>query len=132
MSEQGQLPAVFGRIRASYRTPVAAILVTAGVALLMTLFSTFLSALTISTVTRLTGYAITCGAVPVLRRRGKAPFHLPAGTAIAVMAIIFTLWLLSGSSWAEIRVVGAALVAGFALYSFGGRALMYRDVGTEG
>src|SRR5438874_498988 len=33
MSEQGQLPAVFGRIHAGYRTPVAAILITAGVAL---------------------------------------------------------------------------------------------------
>ena len=131
MSEQGQLPALFGRIHPNYRTPAAAILFTAAVALMMTLLSTFLSALTISTVTRLTAYAITCGAVPVLRRRGRAPFHLPAGTAIAAAAIIFTLWLLSGSSWAEIRVVAAALVVGLALYSFGGTAMVYRDVRTE-
>ena len=131
MSEQGQLPASFGRIHARYRTPALAILFTAAVALAMTLFSTFLSALTISTVTRLTAYAMTCGALPVLRRRGKAPFHLPAGMAVAVMAVIFTIWLLSGSSWAEIRVVGAALVVGLALYSFGGTAVMHRDVRTE-
>ena len=131
MSEQGQLPAWFGRIHPTYHTPAVAILVTTAVALLMTLFSTFLSALTVSTVTRLTAYAITCGAVPVLRRRGKAPFHLPAGTAIAVMAIVVTMWLLSGSSWDEVRVVGAALAVGLALYSFGGTTTVSGDVRTE-
>jgi len=118
MSEQHQLPAVFARTHPRYRTPTVSTLVTAAVALTLTLLSTFLSALTISTVTRLIAYAVTCAALPALRRRTHtaAPVRVPAGSSIAALALVLTVWLLSGSSWPEIRLVLVTVVIGVVIY----------------
>src|SRR4029453_7538086 len=87
MAEHGQLPAVLLTTHPRFRTPVVAILVNGGVALALTLSTSFLSALTISTIIRLVTYAATCAAVPALRRTTRpvaAPrFLLPGGPAVA-------------------------------------------------
>ncbi|MGH7176497.1 MAG: APC family permease, partial [Tepidisphaeraceae bacterium] len=118
-SEQRQLPNLFAWTQARFRTPYVAILVSALVTLALTLFGTFLSALTISTITRLIAYAATCAALPVLRRSRHAPtaqFQLRAGMAIAVAALVLCAWLLSNSSWFEVRAVLAAGLAGLAMH----------------
>jgi amino acid transporter len=84
------------------------------------LFSTFLSALAISTIVRLIAYLATCAALPVLRRRGgvEAPgFSLPGGVAIAAAACTLTLWLISGSSAMEARLTVVVVAVGFAVYA---------------
>jgi amino acid transporter len=68
MAENRQLPRSFLMTHPRFHTPIAAILVTALFMLVLTLFTTFISALTISAVVRLIVYATTCAALPVLRR----------------------------------------------------------------
>jgi basic amino acid/polyamine antiporter, APA family len=104
MAEQKQLPAFVGIVHRSFFTPYVAILITAGLMLFLTLKSSFVAALTISTIARLITYGSTCLALPFFRRRKdlEAPaFRLPGGTIIAVVVLILIVWLLSHSTAAE-------------------------------
>ncbi len=119
MAEQKQLPRMFASIHPRFRTPVASIIVTTAVALLMAIFSSFVSALTVATVVRLAGYAMTCAALPLLRRNPAVPpaaFSVPAGFAVSVLAVILSVWLLSNSPAAEMRISLVALAAGLLAY----------------
>ena len=119
MAEQGQLPRVFLATHPSFRTPYVAILLSAAVMLGLTLFSTFISALTISTIIRLLVYITTCAALPVLRRRPGVPsaaFAAPAGPVVALTACVLSVWLLTNSAWNEARLVAIAAVMGLVLY----------------
>ena len=119
MAENGQLPKAFGAIDERYQTPVMAIGVTTVLALVLAILSTFISALTISTVVRLIAYAATCMAVPLLRRRNdvsRAAFHAPGGYVIAAVAIVLIIWLISSTAIAELRMSILAVIAGFVVY----------------
>jgi len=119
MAENGQLPRIFSRTHARFRTPVSAIVVTAAAAGMVALFSTFLSALTISTIVRLVAYMATCAAVPALRRRRDVPaaaFSAPAARVTSVAAIVLSMWLVSNSPWNEVRLAAAVILVGVAMY----------------
>lgn len=119
MAENRQLPQVLVATHPRFGTPVAAILLTAMVALALTLFSTFISALTISAIVRLMAYATTSAALPVLRRNPSVPrpaFVVPAGPLVSVVAVVLSVWLLSNSPWNELRFAGIAVVLGFIVY----------------
>ena len=118
MAEQGQLPGFFLRTHRRFRTPHAAIMVTAAAALLLTLSRTFIYVLTLSIITRVMIYAATCAALPVLRRRSNRPaaFKAPAGLSISVVCIALCGWLLFSSGWQAARDVAIAAAFGFILY----------------
>ena len=119
MGENRQLPHAFVSTHPRFHTPLVAILITAMVTLGITLFNTFISALTISVVIRLMAYSITCAALPVLRRNSRVPpaaFVAPAGSLTSVGAIMLSAWLLSSTSWDEARLVGMAVGMGLVLY----------------
>ena len=119
MAENRQLPSWFLTTDERFHTPTVAILLTASVTLVMTVFSTFISALTISAVIRLIAYTTTCAALPVLRRNSRVPlpeFRAPAGLTIALTAVTLSAWLLANSTWAEARLVAIASLVGFVLY----------------
>ena len=132
MGENQQLPQALVLMHRSFRTPTIAIALTAAIMLVLALFSTFISALTISAVVRLMAYATTCAALPVLRRDSTAPrptFILRGGSFVAVTAVVLSVWLLSNSSWAEARLVAAAVGVGFLIYwSFARRTSQARRV----
>jgi amino acid transporter len=119
MAEQKQLPAFIGTIHRSFFTPYIAILITAGMMLLLTLKTSFLESLTISTIARLVTYGATCLALLVFRRRRDARpavFRLPGGTFIAVLSLLLIVWLLLQSSLAEARAAALAGLVGLAIY----------------
>ncbi len=119
MAEQGDLPRVLAVTHARFRTPYVAILMSAAAMLVFTLSSTFVTALTISTISRLLTYAAACIALPVLRRRADvepAAFVLPGGLAIPAAAVALTAWLLSNSSRAELIAVAGTAAAGWLVY----------------
>ncbi|HEY3243365.1 MAG TPA: amino acid permease [Phycisphaerae bacterium] len=114
-AERAQLPRCLALTHPRFHTPHLAILVSAIIMLVLTLWGTFISALTISTITRLVAYALTCAAVPVLRRRRTAPaaaFLIPAGALVATLALTLCIWLLSNSAWSEARLVLMAAALG--------------------
>jgi amino acid transporter len=127
MAEQGQLPKVFMATHPRFHTPHVSILVSSAVILGLTLFSTFISALTISTIIRLMVYMVTCAALPALRRMAEAPramFVVRGGPAIAVLACVLGIWLLTSSTAYEVRLVAVAAAAG--LLFIGGQTLFLR------
>ena len=119
MAERNELPRKLAVIHPGYRTPVASILVTTAIMLVLTLSGTFIYLLTISILSRLVTYFVTCVALPVLRRRAGAPaaaFLLPAGPAMAVGGMALALWLLSNSTWREARDTLIAAAGGLVIY----------------
>ena len=134
IAEQKQLPSVISRIHRRFFTPHVAILITAAVMLVLTLKSSFVAALTISAIARLVTYAVTCAALPVLRRRQGVPvavFKVRGGPIIAVAALILSVWLLANSTLKEAytaliaAAVGMAVYLGYRAYHYyGGRSAM--------
>ncbi len=125
MAERGQLPALLARTHPRYRTPVWAIALTAGCMLALTLSGSFLTAVALSTITRLLAYAATCIAVPVLRRReddgaGQAAFRVPAASWVVGSALLVIGWLILHASPLELRNVALAMLAGALLMAVAG------------
>ncbi|HYW73651.1 MAG TPA: APC family permease [Pyrinomonadaceae bacterium] len=119
IAEQKQLPAIFARVHRRFFTPHISIVVTTALMLILTLQSSFVAALTISTIARLAAYAVTCAALPVLRQRGSAPaahFKLRGGVAIAVAALLLSAWLLLNSTRAEAIASAIAAAVGLGFY----------------
>lgn len=127
MSEQSELPQVFSKTHAKYRTPYISIVATAFVVLILTVFTTFLTAVTIAAITRLLVYATTCLALPVFRQRSDVPqakFSAPLGVLAAVLSLGLIAWLLANVDFKKeglpILVAAAAgLVVYFAYRLFG-------------
>ena len=119
MAEQKQLPAFVGSIHRKFFTPYVSILITAALMLFLTLKSSFLTALTISTIARLVTYAATCLALPVFRARSDVPaavFRLPGGTIVAILSLLLIVWLLLNSNLGEAEAAAWAGGAGLAIY----------------
>ncbi len=98
MAEGGQLPSALALIHPRFGTPSAAVLLHTALAWGLAVASTFLGALTASTLTRLMLYALTAASVVAMRRRGlterPAPLMLPGGLAVGWAATLLCLWLM--------------------------------------
>jgi amino acid transporter len=122
MADKEELPRIFAVTHERFRTPHAAIIVTGGVMLALTLSGSFISSLTISTIARLLAYIATCVGLIVLRRRDqrrhefKAHFKAPAGVAVSIAALVLILWLLANSAGREARDASLAAIAGLLIY----------------
>ncbi|WP_046244935.1 APC family permease [Hymenobacter terrenus] len=119
LAEQGQIPAFFRATHPRFRTPYVALLVSAGLKLGLAISGTFIYALTLSTIIRLTYFALTCASLPVLRRRypaAPAPFRLWSGGAVAALCVVQCMWLLANSEAAAARDVAVAAAVGLVLY----------------
>jgi APA family basic amino acid/polyamine antiporter len=119
IAEQQQLPSFIAKVHQRFATPHVAILITAGIMLLLTLKSSFVAALTISAIARLVTYGATCISLPVFRRQSDAPpaaFRLRGGTIIAILALMLAAWLLANSTWQEARAAAIAAAVGLLIY----------------
>jgi amino acid transporter len=120
MAEQRQLPRFMAATHPRFHTPHIAIFATAVGMLALTLTGTFALAATLSTIIRLTTYAVTCAALPILRRRSgdkPAPFAVPAGSVVAVISLLLIGWLYSSSSWREARLALLAAIVGLFIFA---------------
>ncbi|MGH8188669.1 MAG: APC family permease, partial [Steroidobacteraceae bacterium] len=118
-AEQGDIPAMLARVHAKFRTPHVAILGCAVVVLVATLASSFLSAITLATSTRMITYVGGCAALFALRRRQDAPpaqFIAPAGQFFAALAILLSVGLLANASGNELLQLAISAAIGVMLY----------------
>ncbi len=118
MAERAQLPSFMARPQPRFHTPHIAIIATAVVMLTLTLSGSFVGAVAIATLARLTTFAATCAAVPVLRRRfpGQADaFRAPGGLFTVVTALVLIAWLVTSSSLREAVTVSVAVLIGLAI-----------------
>ena len=120
MAERRQLPAAVAAVHPVYRTPWIGLIVSAVCMLLFTLATTFTSALTITVGLRVIIYLVTCSTLPILRRRpGEAPaaFRVPAGDAVAVIAVVTCIGLLAMRPWTETRQLLIVLLLGLLVWA---------------
>jgi amino acid transporter len=117
MGERSELPGVFASVHERFRTPHVAVIVNSAVALGLGLYGSFAEAATLSVVTRLGIFALTCAALPVLRRsqEGRAPFHVPGGLGIAAIGVAFCAGLLATRRLGQLWWLLAILAGGFLL-----------------
>jgi basic amino acid/polyamine antiporter, APA family len=119
LSAGGQLPPLFGRVHPRWRTPHVSIAVFAAATWAIALWGTFAQLAAASVVARLAFSAVTCLAVPVLRRRpGGDPAHfvIPGGALVPLAATGVSLWLLSGMTQAQAIAGAIAVLAGTLAY----------------
>ena len=114
-AEQGDVPAALARVHPRFRTPHVAIIASAVLVWLATVASSFLSAITLATSTRMVVYIAGCIALIALRRRADvqpAGFVAPMGPAIAVLASVLSFALLANASSRELVQLAIAAVVG--------------------
>jgi len=137
LAERGDLPAFFGKVHPTYRTPVNAILVTAAVSLVLAVSGSFVTMAAASAISRLLVYVMTCASMIRLRGSrfdGDAPvdshgvpvrpalFVVPGGPIVPTLAILIALAILFGASRQQLTSGTGALVAGAVLYVIAMRA----------
>ena len=122
MSEQGLMPAVFGRVLAGRRTPWVAILVTTAVAMLLTLTGTLAQLAQTVVLLLLFVFISTNLAVLVLRRDRVEHDHFRAPVVLPVLALLSCAVLISQvQDWAVWWKTGVLLLVGLGLYALAGR-----------
>lgn len=121
MAERRELPNFMAATHANFKTPHGSIYATSAVLLALSLTGTFIYAATISVLSRLLVYAVTCAAVPKFRRSPSAPpakFLAPGGVPAAVLSLALVVWLAMQTSTRQAIDTGIAVLVGFALYYF--------------
>jgi amino acid transporter len=117
LAEQGDLPPIFGHVHPQYRTPDFAIFFTCIVSLVLALTGSFATLAAASAVARLMVYAGTCSSVLALRRQGRAPFTIPLGPVVPVLALVICALILYGATTIQLQVGAIAIVAGALLFA---------------
>ncbi|HEX6125599.1 MAG TPA: APC family permease [Pyrinomonadaceae bacterium] len=121
MAEEKDVPGIFAAIHSRFRTPYVSIAATSLIILLLTIQSSFLTAVAIATITRLLVYATTCISMVVFRLRKDmppAPFLVPFGTVAAVLSLALIAWLLTNVDFSrEGSPILVAAVAGLFVYA---------------
>jgi amino acid transporter len=116
LGEAGHLPAVFARGSARTGAPTAAILVTAGAAMILSLSLDFDRLIDFGNVVIGAQYLSTCLSVLADRRRGRsAAFRAPGGALVPLAGIAATAWLSSQGGWGQFGAAAVCLGAGLAL-----------------
>jgi APA family basic amino acid/polyamine antiporter len=119
LAQGGQLPAILGQVHPRFRTPhVAVVLFSAGV-LVLALSGTFALLAALTAMARLLYSAVTCAAVPLLRRKmeaGERGFQLPFGALFPALGLLASVFLLSGVTGAQALIGGAGMFSGALVY----------------
>jgi amino acid transporter len=121
LGRDGILPRAFTVVHPRFRTPQLAIAVYAVIVALLAISSSFTQLAILANVTALTLYLMCAGAAWELQRRdvrtgGAAPFVLPGGPLVPVLAGAVIVWLLSHASGREFRVLALVLAAASLFY----------------
>ena len=122
LAEQGDLPRFFGWVHPRFRTPVNAILVTAGVAVVLALSGRYTELALASAISRLLVYVATCASTLRLRsarfagRVSPATYVVPGGPLIPAAAIAIALAMIAGARIEQLVAGMIALAAGAVLY----------------
>jgi basic amino acid/polyamine antiporter, APA family len=121
LGRDGILPRAFAVVHPRFRTPHLAISVYAILVALVAISSSFTQLAILANVTALTLYLMCIAAAWELQRRdvranGAAPFVLPAGPLVPLLAAGVTVWLLSHASGRELRVLALVLAVASVFY----------------
>lgn len=118
LAEDGSLPRWFARVQPRFLTPANSIIFFGVLALLLTLYGSFLWLAAATVVSRLLLYGLTCAAVPVLRPKLAASdsFVLPLGYTIPLLGLASCVWLALQVSLSSVLATALFVLLGTALY----------------
>lgn len=118
LAEDGNLPQWFATINPRFNTPANSILFFGAIALLLTLYGSFLWLAAATVVSRVLLYGLTCAAVPVLRKQlaSDASFVLPGGYSIPILGLAACVWLGLQVSWSSVIATCAFVLLGCLLF----------------
>ena len=117
MARDGFGPRWLAKVHRRFRTPAAAVMLQTAIALPLALSGNFVALAELSIVARLTTYLGTAAAVLMLRHQhGPAPFTIPGGPAIPIVAGILTLGLAASATRENLVAAAIALAVGGVLY----------------
>jgi len=121
MACQGDLPRWLGKVHPRWRTPYGALIATAFVMLCLSLSRSFLTALTISSASRLVAYGATAVALLRLRKKVGAPaasLRMPFAPVIVPFTLVLIIWLLVHTSAAEAIQTALLTFLGFVVFAW--------------
>jgi amino acid transporter len=124
MGHDGSLPAWFGGVHKTFRTPANAILSYGVFSTVLAVSGGFVWLAVMSTVVRLLVYILCILTLPVLPKKieeDERQFSLPGGMAIPAMGLLLSIWLLTHASWQSWLATGAFMLLGSIFYWFTGR-----------
>jgi amino acid transporter len=114
------LPSVLGRVHPRFHTPHIAVVTYAALVAALAVSSSFTMLAVLSNVAALTLYLLCVAGSYELARRdvrmAGAPFTLPGGPAIPIMAAAVILWFLSQATLREFAVEAIVLAAAWLYY----------------
>jgi APA family basic amino acid/polyamine antiporter len=118
MAMQHQMPAIFGQVHPTFRTPSVSTAVFTVLCIFVTLSSGFANLATLSAMARLVTYIGSALALIVLRKKIPSldTFHLPGGPTIPILTILLSLFLLTAATREQWIAGICAIGAGLALY----------------
>lgn len=120
-AREGVVPSGFGAVHPRFRTPYVAIVTHAILVCALALTGTFRALAVLSVLPTLLVFLGCCLATMVLRRRDvrgtSAPFRIPGGPVVPVIAVAIIGWLLSTAARGEVLVVSAILAVASAIYA---------------
>jgi basic amino acid/polyamine antiporter, APA family len=114
LAEQQDFPRCFSAVHPRYRTPYISIITFATAVWILAMLGNFTWNARLTAVSRLVTYALSCAALPVLRRKSteKTKFRLPAGDLLALVGIAFCGLLITQIGKAEILILVPTLMLG--------------------
>ncbi|MBV9306130.1 MAG: APC family permease, partial [Acidobacteriaceae bacterium] len=110
-----------GKVHPRWRTPYGALIATAFVMLCLSLSRSFLTALTISSASRLVAYGATAVALLRLRKKVDAPaasLRMPFAPVIVPFTLVLIIWLLGHTSAAEAVQTALLTFLGFVVFAW--------------
>lgn len=115
---EGRLLPKFMMKNNKYNVPYISVLITGGLAILLTLTGSFAELAAISVISRFSQYIPTCIAVPVLRKKsfGHAGYKVPFGLLVPAIAVVASLWLLANADLYKLVTGLGAMVLVAPLY----------------
>ncbi len=121
LSADGYGPAFLSRVHPRFRTPAAAVLVTATIALALALTGSFVQLALLSAVARLCTYIGTSASLLVLQDRFRDrpdALKLPGGKLIPLGALLLSLALIASAGLNNLVAAAVAVAVGAVIYQF--------------
>jgi amino acid transporter len=119
-SEQGVLPQWLAGVHPAFRTPYRAIIIHAMLLLTLAATGSFQSLIVVANVAVLLMYAIVAAGVLMLRRKGVrgegAPFVVPGGPVVPVLAVLVLVRLIASATAQEFMATAVTLAAAAGLH----------------